>query len=56
MDLVDLKQRIRDVHQAPDSLLYVLTDHAYGALLRIEPADETTSAPGKRRAPPGALT
>jgi glucose/arabinose dehydrogenase len=38
--LVDLKQRIRDVRQGPDGLLYVLTDHAYGALLRIEPAPE----------------
>ena len=28
----------------------MLTDHAYGALLRIEPADETpTSAPRKTR-------
>ena len=42
--LVDLKQRIRDVRQGPDGLLYVLTDHAYGALLRIEPADETTTS------------
>ena len=37
--LVDLKQRIRDVRQGPDGLLYALTDHAYGALLRIEPAE-----------------
>jgi len=37
--LVDLKQRIRDVRQGPDGLLYVLTDHIYGALLRIEPAE-----------------
>jgi glucose/arabinose dehydrogenase len=37
--LVDLKQRIRDVREGPDGLLYVLTDHAYGALLRVEPAD-----------------
>ncbi len=37
--LVDLKQRIRDVRQGPDGLLYVVTDHSYGALLRIEPVD-----------------
>ena len=36
--LDDLKQRIRDVRQGPDGLLYVLTDETTGALLRIEPA------------------
>src|SRR5215218_3190460 len=36
--LVDLRQRIRDVRQGPDGLLYVLTDEKPGALLRIEPA------------------
>lgn len=36
--LVDLRQRIRDVRQGPDGLLYVLTDEQDGALLRIEPA------------------
>jgi len=37
--LVELRQRIRDVRQGPDGLLYVLTDADDGALLRIEPAD-----------------
>ncbi len=37
--LEDLRQRIRDVRQGPDGLLYVLTDEKEGALLRIEPAD-----------------
>ena len=37
--LVDLRQRIRDVRMGPDELLYVLTDAADGAVLRIEPAD-----------------
>jgi glucose/arabinose dehydrogenase len=37
--LTDLHQRIRDVRQGPDGLLYVLTDEEPGALLRIEPAD-----------------
>lgn len=37
--LNDLKQRIRDVRQGPDGNIYVLTDAAYGALLRIERAD-----------------
>jgi aldose sugar dehydrogenase len=36
--LSDLHQRIRDVRQGPDGLLYVLTDEDDGALLRIEPA------------------
>ena len=36
--LTELHQRIRDVRQGPDQLLYVLTDEEDGALLRIEPA------------------
>ena len=37
--LVELRQRIRDVRQGPDGLLYVLTDEPKeGAVLRIEPA------------------
>jgi aldose sugar dehydrogenase len=35
--LVELRQRIRDVRQGPDGLLYVLTDQKPGAVLRIEP-------------------
>ncbi len=35
--LTELKQRIRDVRQGPDGLLYVLTAEEDGALLRIEP-------------------
>ncbi len=46
--LADLRQRIRDVDQGPDGLLYVLTggsflgrdpEHGAAALLRIEPVD-----------------
>lgn len=36
--LVDLKQRVRDVRQGPDGLVYVLTDEDNGTLLRLEPA------------------
>jgi glucose/arabinose dehydrogenase len=36
--LTDLHQRIRDVRQGPDGLLYVLTDENPGVLLKIEPA------------------
>jgi glucose/arabinose dehydrogenase len=35
--LMQLGQRIRDVRQGPDGLLYVLTAEEDGALLRIEP-------------------
>ena len=35
--LVDLRQRIRDIRQGPDGLLYVLTDEKAGAVLKIEP-------------------
>ena len=37
--LVPLRQRIRDVRQGPDELLYLLTDETDGAVLRIEPAE-----------------
>jgi aldose sugar dehydrogenase len=35
--LMELRQRIRDVRQGPDGLLYLLTAEEDGALLRIEP-------------------
>ena len=35
--LRELRQRIRDVRQGPDGLLYLLTDEKQGAVLRIEP-------------------
>jgi glucose/arabinose dehydrogenase len=38
--LGELKQRIRDVKQGPDGLLYLLTDETHGALLRLEPVPE----------------
>ena len=37
--LKDLEERIRDVRQGPDGLIYLLTDHPDGMLLRLEPAD-----------------
>src|SRR5690349_4566660 len=37
--LTDLRQRIRDVRQGPDDLIYVLTDEENGSLIRIEPAE-----------------
>ncbi len=35
--LGELRQRIREVRQGPDGLLYLLTDEDDGALLRLEP-------------------
>ena len=37
--LEDLEERIRDVRQGPDGLIYLLTDHPEGMLLRLEPAE-----------------
>ncbi len=43
--LRELQQRIRDVRQGPDGLLYVLTAENDGALLRIEPWDSAAVKP-----------
>src|SRR5262245_54112948 len=37
--LPELHQRVRDVRQGPDGLLYVVTGEDQGALLRIEPGE-----------------
>lgn len=39
VDAIDVNQRVRDVRQGPDGLLYLLTDEDAGQLLRIEPED-----------------
>ena len=36
--LEDFHQRVRDVRQGPDGLIYVLTEEEDGAVIRIEPA------------------
>ena len=36
--LSELRQRIRNIEQGPDGLLYIVTDEEEGALLRISPA------------------
>ena len=41
--ITELNQRIRDVKQGPDGLLYLTTDHEAGALLRIEPVDNAAA-------------
>ena len=40
--LAELRQRIRDVRQGPDGLLYLTTDEADGAVLRLEPVDSSS--------------
>jgi aldose sugar dehydrogenase len=35
--LADLKERIRDVQQAPDGSLYLISDESNGRVLRVEP-------------------
>ena len=37
MLLMELRQRIRDVRQGPDGLLYLLTDENPGVMLKLEP-------------------
>lgn len=37
--LGELKQRIRDIRQGPDGLIYLLTEEVDGAVLKLEPAD-----------------
>jgi len=36
-------QRVRDVRQGPDGLLYVLTDESNGSLIRLEPSTDKES-------------
>ena len=36
--LSEVGERIRDVRQGPDGLLYVLTDKSNGKLMRLQPA------------------
>ena len=43
--LGELNQRIRDVRQGPDGLLYLTTDEADGAVLKIEPVDKPQVKP-----------
>ena len=40
-------QRVRDVRQGPDGLLYILTDESRGSLIRLKPAsdEESQAAP-----------
>jgi glucose/arabinose dehydrogenase len=35
--VIDPGERVRDVVQGPDGLVYLLTDHPRGRVIRIEP-------------------
>lgn len=37
--LQELKQRIRDIRQGPDGLIYLLTEETNGVVLKLEPVD-----------------
>ncbi|MFG0291627.1 MAG: PQQ-dependent sugar dehydrogenase [Phycisphaerales bacterium JB050] len=50
-EIMQFKERIRDVRQGPDGYLYVLTDERNGKLLRIEPAEDEASETGEGDAP-----
>jgi glucose/arabinose dehydrogenase len=45
--LTELRQRIRDVREGPDGLLYVVTDENDGAVLRISPSVLAADTAGK---------
>jgi glucose/arabinose dehydrogenase len=46
--LADLKQRIRDVRQGPDGLIYALTDENHAAILKLEPVVKVDTAAAAR--------
>jgi len=37
VELPNLGQRVRDVRQGPDGLIYILTDRTDGQLIRLQP-------------------
>ncbi|MFY9347901.1 MAG: PQQ-dependent sugar dehydrogenase, partial [Orrella sp.] len=38
VELPKLGQRVRDVRQGPDGLIYILTDRTDGQLIRLQPS------------------
>jgi glucose/arabinose dehydrogenase len=52
--LTDLKQRIRDIRQAPDGLIYLLTDENHGAILKLEPLSPVAPVSKDEKAPAAA--
>ena len=43
----DLRQRIREVKQGPDGLIYFITDTAAGAMLKVEPVAPPAAPPAQ---------
>ena len=43
----DLRQRIREVKQGPDGLIYFITDTAAGAMLKVEPVAPPAAPPAE---------
>lgn len=41
--LLDLEERIRDVKMGPGNLIYVLTDHSHGRVLRLQPGQPSAT-------------
>jgi cytochrome c551/c552 len=54
--LKNLKQRFRYIQQGPDQLLYALTDHSDGVLMRIEPATAAEFEAATAAGPGNAVT
>jgi glucose/arabinose dehydrogenase len=52
--LTDLKQRIRDIRQGPDGLIYLLTDENHGAILKLEPLSPVAPVSKDEKAPAAA--
>ena len=46
---LDLGARIRDVEQAPDGSIYLLTDKANGNVLRLTPKSQSDVASGRQK-------
>lgn len=44
-EAIRMRERVRDVRQGPDGLLYVLTDEENGSLIRIAPSAPQPAAP-----------
>ena len=44
MECIPLVTRVRDVEQAPDGSVYVLTDHKQSEVLRFKPMKKATPA------------
>lgn len=44
-EIIRIGQRVREIRQGPDGLIYLLTDESDGKLIRLEPSEETDPNP-----------